>query len=154
MDTMVKAWGKGLKNAFSLQELLVVLVILIIITAVAIPGFINLYKNAAHTQEEEIIANLQTAIKRYFSQEFSWPENNPFELLHNPPEYWICSWDECLRNSEYGQGRWGYFRTTSPDGYLLVCPHYNVWSQKGCAWQYYLSGEKEGKVELIGCGTH
>lgn len=115
------------KSGFTLIELVIVILILGILAAAAIPKFVDLSQKAKVASDEAVIGGLKSAINIQYAQNalngikpdgiHYWPIDNPFTLLaQGPPN----------RN----------WTTSTPDGvtwqltpmggaWYLMCPHYS-----------------------------
>lgn len=128
-------------KGFTLIELVIIIIILSIISAVAIVRFIDLHKKTENLRENLVIGALRTSILFNYSKNNSWPENNPFTLVDNPPPFV----DGCPSLDDKNWGVFesdGYWRMFSPQStYCLGEP-----SGPGKEWQYYYQGPKAGQL--------
>lgn len=148
-------------------ELVLVIVILGVLAAIAIPRFIDLQSAATEAQEDATIAALKEAItincmNNIVNGTGNWPckinTENPFSLLEHGPNTinWngggsVPSTDNVSWRYLYRPGYWGIF-----------CPHYNGnWAggisttpSRGRCYRYYYSGAEAGKVEEIANWGH
>ena len=81
------------KNGFTLIELIIVMIILGIMAAVAVPRYLNSISNAEESAEDAVIASIRAGLKQYANNSLfeagrpTWPDN-PFEVLsETPPGY-------------------------------------------------------------------
>ena len=77
---------KNNKNGFTLIELIMVMIILGVLAAVAIPRYLDTIENAEQASEDAVISNIRGALENHASHKLLdsgrriWP-NNPFEAL-------------------------------------------------------------------------
>ena len=78
------------KNGFTLIELIIVMVILGIMAAVAVPKYLDSISNAEESAENAVISAIRSGLKQaasdslYTNGRASWP-SNPFEVLAEAP---------------------------------------------------------------------
>ena len=78
------------KNGFTLIELIIVMVILGIMAAVAVPRYLDSISNAEESAEDAVINSIKAGLKQYANNSLyesgrpEWP-NNPFETLSEKP---------------------------------------------------------------------
>jgi len=78
------------KNGFTLIELIIVMVILGIMAAVAVPRYLDSISNAEEAAEDAVISAIRSGLKHYANNKLyengreSWPEN-PFDVLAEKP---------------------------------------------------------------------
>ena len=81
---------KNNKNGFTLIELIIVMVILGIMAAVAVPRYLNSISNAEQSAEDAVISAIRSGLKQYANNALFeegravWPDN-PFEVLSDVP---------------------------------------------------------------------
>jgi|TARA_B100001094_G_scaffold236607_1_gene231691 prepilin-type N-terminal cleavage/methylation domain-containing protein len=79
------------KNGFTLIELIMVMIILGILAAVAIPRYMDTIVNAEIASEDAVITNIEAALENYAihklidSGRAIWPDN-PFDALKQSPQ--------------------------------------------------------------------
>jgi len=79
------------KNGFTLIELIMVMIILGILAAVAIPRYMDTIVNAEIATEDAVITNIEAALENYAihklidSGRAIWPDN-PFDALKQSPQ--------------------------------------------------------------------
>jgi len=84
--TMSKKYNKG----FTLIELIIVMVILGIMAAVAVPRYLDSISNAEESAENAIINSIRSGLKQYANNKLYsdgraiWPDN-PFDALSERP---------------------------------------------------------------------
>ena len=101
------------RNGFTLIELIIVMVILGIMAAVAVPRYLDSISNAEESAENAVISSIRAGLKAaandslYTNGRASWP-TNPFDALaEKPAGYSLIS----AMASEDGQ--WTFDSTTS-----------------------------------------
>jgi prepilin-type N-terminal cleavage/methylation domain-containing protein len=78
------------KNGFTLIELIIVMVILGIMAAVAVPRYLDSISNAEKSAEDAVISAIRSGLKQaandslYTNGRASWP-SNPFDALSEKP---------------------------------------------------------------------
>ena len=78
------------RNGFTLIELIIVMVILGIMAAVAVPRYLDSISNAEESAEDAVISAIKSGLKQYANNSLyesgrpEWP-NNPFETLSEKP---------------------------------------------------------------------
>ena len=78
------------KNGFTLIELIIVMVILGIMAAVAVPRYLDSISNAEESAEDAVISAIRSGLKQaandslYTNGRASWP-TNPFDALAEKP---------------------------------------------------------------------
>ena len=78
------------RNGFTLIELIIVMVILGIMAAVAVPRYLDSISNAEKSAEDAVINSIKAGLKQYANNSLyesgrpEWP-NNPFETLSEKP---------------------------------------------------------------------
>ena len=81
---------KNNKNGFTLIELIIVMVILGIMAAVAVPRYLDSISNAEESAEDAVISAIRSGLKAaandslYTNGRASWP-TNPFDALSEKP---------------------------------------------------------------------
>jgi len=78
------------KNGFTLIELIIVMVILGIMAAVAVPRYLDSIENAEASAEDAVISAIRVGLKQYANNSLvesgraEWPDN-PFDALSEKP---------------------------------------------------------------------
>ena len=81
---------KNNKNGFTLIELIIVMVILGIMAAIAVPRYLDSISNAEESAEDAVISAIRSGLKQYANNSLFeegravWPDN-PFEVLSDVP---------------------------------------------------------------------
>jgi len=82
---------KNNKNEFTLNELIMVMIILGILSAVAIPRYLDTIRNAEKAAEDAVITNMRGALENHAIHKLVksgrriWPDN-PFDALSEKPQ--------------------------------------------------------------------
>ena len=82
---------KNNKNGFTLIELIMVMIILGVLSAVAIPRYLETIENAEEAAEDAVISNIGVALENYAIHKLVksgrgiWPDN-PFDALKEKPQ--------------------------------------------------------------------
>ena len=84
---------KKTQNGFTLIELIMVMIILGVLAAVAIPRYLDTIENAEQASEDAVISNVRAALENHAIHKLLdsgrriWPDN-PFDALNKvPPSY-------------------------------------------------------------------
>ena len=81
---------KKLNKGFTLIELIIVMVILGIMAAIAVPRYLDSIENAEASAEDAVISAIRAGLKQYANNSLlengqeTWPEN-PFDALADKP---------------------------------------------------------------------
>ena len=101
------------RKGFTLIELIIVMVILGIMAAVAVPRYLDSIANAEESAEDAVISAIRNGLKQYANNSLyqdgraTWP-NNPFDVLSEKPAgYSLIS---AMANED---GQWTFDSTTS-----------------------------------------
>ena len=82
---------KNNKNGFTLIELIMVMIILGVLAAVAIPRYLDTIENAEQASEDAVISNIRGALENHAIHKLLdsgrriWPDN-PFDALSEKPQ--------------------------------------------------------------------
>ena len=82
------------RNGFTLIELIIVMVILGIMAAVAVPRYLDSISNAEEAAEDAVISSIRAGLTQYANNSLyesgraTWPDN-PFEALSEKPAGYI-----------------------------------------------------------------
>ena len=97
---------KNNKNGFTLIELIMVMIILGILAAVAIPRYLETIEKSEVASEDAIIDRICVALENYAQHKLVtegrryWPEN-PFEALVTLPQTYTDDGDDCDTDNEW-----------------------------------------------------
>ena len=109
------------RNGFTLIELIIVMVILGIMAAVAVPRYLDSIENAEKSAEKAVISSIRAGLKQaandslYSNGRASWP-TNPFDALAEKPlGYKINEVTGAAENTGNANedGEWTFNTTTS-----------------------------------------
>ena len=82
---------KNKQNGFTLIELIMVMIILGVLAAVAIPRYLDTIENAEEASEDAVVSNIEAALENYAVHKLLdsgrriWPDN-PFDALREKPQ--------------------------------------------------------------------
>jgi prepilin-type N-terminal cleavage/methylation domain-containing protein len=133
------------KNGFTLIELIIVMVILGVMSAIAIPRYLDSIANAEESTEDAVISNIRSGLRQaasdslYANGRESWP-TNPFDVLKEAPAGY--SEDGELANED---GEWTF--VVDGDGTGLIT-HQRADNSR-YQWAYD-AGIQTGDVAVIG----
>ena len=94
------------KNGFTLIELIIVMVILGIMAAVAVPRYLDSISNAEESAEDAVISAIRSGLKAaandslYTNGRASWP-TNPFDALSEKPAGYSTDADDANIDGEW-----------------------------------------------------
>ena len=100
--TMSKKYNRG----FTLIELIIVMVILGIMAAVAVPRYLDSISNAEESAENAIINSIRSGLKQYANNKLYsegraiWPDN-PFDALSEKPAGYTTDSDDADVDGEW-----------------------------------------------------
>ena len=99
------------KNGFSLVELVLVLTIIGILVAVAIPRFIDVRDKAEHASVDTMVSSLESALAIHSARKFVNQQrpsvHNPFEDLTNKPRNYNGVFDP-INSQNTPPGTWSF----------------------------------------------
>ena len=104
---------KTLQNGFTLIVLIIVMVILGIMAAIAVPRYIDSIDNAEASAEDAVISAVEAGLKQYANNQLveggraTWPDN-PFDALAEKPAGHTAD----VNNADV-DGEWTFNTTTS-----------------------------------------
>ncbi|MDG1224259.1 MAG: prepilin-type N-terminal cleavage/methylation domain-containing protein, partial [Candidatus Marinimicrobia bacterium] len=102
---------KNNKNGFTLIELIMVMIILGILSAVAIPRYLETIQKSEITAEDAVIDKLCAALENYAQHKMLtkgrryWPEN-PFEALETLPQTYTTDGNDSDTDNEWTFVNW------------------------------------------------
>ena len=89
------------RNGFTLIELIIVMVILGIMAAVAVPRYLDSISNAEEAAEDAVISSIKAGLTQYANNSLyesgraTWP-TDPFEALSEKPAGYSTDITDCL----------------------------------------------------------
>ena len=102
------------RNGFTLIELIIVMVILGIMAAVAVPRYLDSISNAEEAAEDAVISSIKAGLETYAVEQLmdngrrSWPDN-PWDALDTKP----AGYDANDNDDADSDGEWTYNTTTN-----------------------------------------
>ena len=136
------------RNGFTLIELIIVMVILGIMAAVAVPRYLDSISNAEESAEDAVIASLRAGLAQYANNKLYkkgrpfWP-GNPFNALSETPAGYTEDGTEADED-----GEWTFVK--SPNGGTIT--HQRADNSR-YQWSYYKgiqNGTDDAKVGTLG----
>ena len=142
------------KNGFTLIELIIVMVILGIMAAVAVPKYLDSISNAEESAENAVISAIKSGLKQaandslYTNGRASWPKN-PFEVLQEKPAGYTT--DGTLADVD---GEWTFKMTGGETGVSGQISHQRADNSR-YLWEYDAGTQNgdEAKVGTLGQRT-
>ena len=98
--------NKKSHNGFTLIELIIVMVILGIMAAVAVPRYLESISNAEQSAEDAVITAIRSGLKQYANNSLyedgraTWP-SNPFDALSEKPAGYTEDGDDANEDGEW-----------------------------------------------------
>ena len=133
------------RNGFTLIELIIVMVILGIMAAVAVPRYLDSIANAEESAEDAVISAIRNGLKQYANNALvdggraTWP-TNPFDALSEKPAGY--STDDEVADTD---GEWTFSTGMEGEGQIT---HQRADNSR-YTWDYY-AGTQDGDDAAIG----
>ena len=133
------------RNGFTLIELIIVMVILGIMAAVAVPRYLDSIENAEASAEDAVISAIKNGLKQYANNALvdggraTWP-NNPFDALSEKPTGYTE--DDDIADTD---GEWTFNTGMEGEGQIS---HQRADNSR-YIWEYY-AGAQDGDDAAIG----
>ena len=133
------------RNGFTLIELIIVMVILGIMAAVAVPRYLDSIENAEASAEDAVISAIKNGLKQYANNALvdggraTWP-NNPFDALSEKPTGYTE--DDDIADTD---GEWTFNTGMEGEGQIS---HQRADNSR-YIWEYY-TGAQDGDDAAIG----
>ncbi len=130
------------EKAFTLIELVMVIAIIGILAAVAVPIFVSFQNSAFGAQEEGVAGAIRSAVAIKYSQNIAngtkssagdyWPEEDPFTLLAQRPQYKIGN-----PNTDADGASWVVRQVGGETAWYIHCPHATAWERGTSKGRFY-----------------
>ena len=141
------------RNGFTLIELIIVMVILGIMAAVAVPRYLDSIADAEESAEDAVISSLKSGLKQYasnalYSEGRAIFPTNPFEVLAEKPAGYTT--DNNVANQD---GEWTFVNwySVEEDGQRLRTGKITHQRADNSRWQWdYNAGTRLGDNAQIG----
>jgi prepilin-type N-terminal cleavage/methylation domain-containing protein len=132
------------KNGFTLIELIIVMVILGIMAAVAVPRYLDSISNAEESAEDAVISAIRSGLKQaandslYTNGRASWP-SDPFSTLSEKPTGYSNDGDMADEDSE-----WTFISFDEQNGQIT---HQRADNSR-YYWEYYTGSQNGDNAEV------
>ena len=136
------------RNGFTLIELIIVMVILGIMAAVAVPRYLDSIANAEESAEDAVISAIRNGLKQYANNALvdggraTWP-TNPFDALSEKPAGY--STDDEVADTD---GEWTFVEEEMEGAYTGYITHQRADNSR-FSWDYD-KGTQNGDDAAIG----
>ena len=136
------------RNGFTLIELIIVMVILGIMAAVAVPRYLDSIANAEESAEDAVISAIKNGLKQYANNALvdggraTWP-TNPFDALSEKPAGY--STDDEVADTD---GEWTFVEEEMEGAYTGYITHQRADNSR-FSWDYD-KGTQNGDDAAIG----
>jgi prepilin-type N-terminal cleavage/methylation domain-containing protein len=141
------------KNGFTLIELIIVMVILGIMAAVAVPRYLDSISNAEESAEDAVISAIKSGLKQYasnslFSEGRAIFPTNPFEVLSEKPAGYTSDNNVADQDGEWTFVNW---YSEAEDGQRQRTGKITHQRADNTRWQWdYNAGTRLGDNAVIG----
>ena len=136
---------KTKKNGFTLIELIMVMIILGIMAAVAIPRYLETIEKSEVASEDAVVNNIMVALENYAQNKMLtegrryWPDN-PFDALVTKPQTYSPEGTPCDEDNE-----WTFVNFYTPDDNSEVSGRITHQRADNTRWQWtYNAGINHG----------
>lgn len=133
-----------MKRGFTLLEVVIVIAILGILVAMAVPKYVEFRKEALKRSEEYVRGTLKEAMAIYMSRNENTPyQGNPFDLLTQSPPFKVCATIDEMDGTE-------------PDGHTWLVVIYDIyddgsWWRAEVACPHWVLGERGTNYSFDTC---
>ena len=137
------------KNGFTLIELIMVMIILGIMAAVAIPRYLETIEKSEVASEDAIVNNIMVALENFAQNKMLtegrryWPDN-PFDALVTKPQTYSLDGTPCDEDNE-----WTYVVDASDGQFTGYISHQRADNSR-YAWEYDPGTQGGGDDAAIG----
>ena len=141
------------RNGFTLIELIIVMVILGIMAAVAVPRYLDSIENAEASAEDAVISAIQAGLKQFANNSLltsgraEWPEN-PFDALAEKPAGYKENWPKQALTD--GVWTFDWLEQPGPDGAPQAAIFHQRADNSRWKWHYYQGTQGGGDNASIG----